>query len=116
MDLKTMMEKMRANPDFHKAGMVLFHNGVVRDTSRDGKIVNELTLRADRERLREIVSSAKERPGIIDVLVSVNEGTLSPGDDIMLVAVAGDYRENVFPVLMETVDKIKSGVTKKEER
>lgn len=116
MDMMKMMEKMRANPDFQKAGMVLFHNGVVRNTSRDGTPVNELTVKADREMLKEIVSLAKKRPGILEVLAEVNEGTLHPGDDVMLVAVAGDFRENVFPALMDTVDEIKRKVTKKTER
>jgi molybdopterin synthase catalytic subunit len=116
MDLMKMMEKMRANPDFQSAGMVLIHNGVARNTSRDGRPVNELTVKADREMLKEIVSLAKKRTGIIDVLAEVNEGTLRPGDDVMLVAVAGDFRENVFPALMDTVDEIKRKVTKKEER
>ncbi|MBN2180057.1 MAG: molybdenum cofactor biosynthesis protein MoaE [Deltaproteobacteria bacterium] len=116
MDLMKMMEKMRANPEFQSAGMVLIHNGVARNTSRDGKPVNELTVKADREMLKEVVSLAKKRTGIIDVLAEVNEGTLRPGDDVMLVAVAGDFRENVFPALMDTVDEIKRKVTKKEER
>jgi molybdopterin synthase catalytic subunit len=116
MDLMKMMEEMKANPDFPKAGMVLVHNGVVRNSSRDGKPVNELTVKADREMLKEIVSLAKKRTGILEVLAEVNEGTLKPGDDVMLVAVAGDFRENVFPALMDTVDEIKRKVTKKEER
>ena len=116
MDLMAMMKKMRATPDFASAGMVLVHNGIARNTSRDGKPVSELTVKADWEMLEEIVSSAKKRPGILEVLADVNEGTLRPGDDVMLVAVAGDFRENVFPALMETVDEIKRKVTKKEER
>ncbi len=116
MDLMKMMEKIKANPDFQKAGMVLFHNGVVRNTSRDGSPVNELTVKADREMLKEIVSKAKKRTGILEVLAEVNEGTLRPGDDVMLVAVAGDFRENVFPALMDTVDEIKRKVTKKTEQ
>jgi molybdopterin synthase catalytic subunit len=116
MDLMAMMKKMKAHPDFKKAGMVLVHNGVARNTSRDGKPVKELTVKPDREILKEIVSLAKKRPGIIEVLAEVNEGTLKPGDDVMLVAVAGDFRENVFPALMDTVDEIKRKVTKKEER
>jgi molybdopterin synthase catalytic subunit len=33
----------------------------------------------------------------------------------MLVAVAGDIRENVFPVLEETVERLKQEVIQKEE-
>ena len=43
------------------------------------------------------------------------EGLRRVGDDLMLVAVAGDIRENVFPVLVETVEQLKKLVTHKEE-
>ncbi|MBN2568777.1 MAG: molybdenum cofactor biosynthesis protein MoaE, partial [Deltaproteobacteria bacterium] len=103
------------NPDYHKAGMILCHNGVVRATSRDGSPVEKLEVEADRKRLAAIISEMKVRQGIVDVLAEVKEGTLLPGDDIMYVVVAGDFRENVFEVLMDTVNKIKSDVTKKSE-
>ena len=57
----------------------------------------------------------KERQGIIEVLAEVKEGTLLPGDDIMYVVVAGDFRENVIEALMDTVNMIKKDVTKKSE-
>jgi len=96
--------------------MILCHNGVVRGTSRDGKPVTELTVKADRRRLDEILAGMKSRPGIIEVLAEVREGTLRVGDDVMYIAVAGDLRENVFPVLEDTVNAIKRDVTKKTER
>ena len=115
MSLVNMMEKIKIHPDFHKAGMILFHNGVVRDSSRDGKPVNELIVTCDMNKLDKIVSDMKKRPGIIEVLCEVKEGLLHTGDDIMFVAVAGDFRENVFPVLMDTVDMVKKDVTRKTE-
>jgi molybdopterin synthase catalytic subunit len=57
----------------------------------------------------------KKRHGIIEILVEVAEGKLQVGEDLMLVVVAGDFRENVFPVLMDTVNAIKKEVTKKTE-
>jgi molybdopterin synthase catalytic subunit len=96
--------------------MILCHNGVVRGTSRDGKPVAELTVKADRPRLDEILREMKSRPGIIEVLAEVREGKLMVGDDVMYVVVAGDIRENVFPILEETVNTIKRDVTKKTER
>jgi molybdopterin synthase catalytic subunit len=57
----------------------------------------------------------KRRLGIIEVLAQVNEGRLAVGDDVMFVVVAGDFRENMFPVLMEAVDLIKKDVTQKRE-
>ncbi|HPQ45296.1 MAG TPA: molybdenum cofactor biosynthesis protein MoaE [Syntrophales bacterium] len=110
-----MIRKVKSHPDYKKAGMILCHNGVVRNTSRDGRPVSELLVKADYDRLREIISEIKRRPGIIEVLVEVQEGMLSPGDDVMLVVVAGDFRENVFSALRDAVDRIKSEVTKKTE-
>ncbi len=115
MDLNDMVKSVKSHPNYHKAGMILCHNGVVRASSRDGSPVEKLEVKADRERLAEIISVMKKRQGIIEVLAEVKEGTLLPGDDIMYVVVAGDFRENVFDVLMETVNMIKRDVTKKSE-
>ncbi|MBE9547583.1 MAG: molybdenum cofactor biosynthesis protein MoaE [Proteobacteria bacterium] len=115
MNLSDMIKKVKEHPEYHKAGMILCHNGVVRETSRDGKPVSRLEVKADRERLAEIVAEMKKRPGIIEALAEVNEGSLLAGDDIMLVVVAGDFRENVFPVLMDAIDIIKRDVTRKVE-
>jgi molybdopterin synthase catalytic subunit len=37
------------------------------------------------------------------------------GDDVMLLLVAGDIRENVIPVLYDTLNAIKTTVTEKTE-
>ena len=116
MNIQEMIEQLKRHPDFRKAGMILCHNGVVRATSRDGAPVHELTVKADRRRLDEIIATMKQRPGIIDILAEVREGTLYPGDDVMLIAVAGDIREHVFPVLQDMVNMIKSVVTHKTEK
>ena len=115
MSLSEMVRKVKEHPAYHDAGMILCHNGVVRGTSRDGRPVTELTVHADRNRLAEIVTEMKRRQGIIEVLVEIREGKLRVGDDVMFVVVAGDFRENVFPVLMDTVNRIKEYVTKKVE-
>ena len=116
MSLADLVAQVKQHPRYREVGMILFHNGVVRGTSRDGKPVVELTVKADRTRLAEILGEMKSRPGIIEVLAEVREGTLHVGDDVMYVAVAGDLRENVFPVLEDTVNTIKRDVTKKTER
>ncbi|MBN2254491.1 MAG: molybdenum cofactor biosynthesis protein MoaE [Deltaproteobacteria bacterium] len=116
MNIQEMIDQLKKHPDFHQAGMILCHNGVVRATSRDGAPVSELTVNADKKRLDEIVAAMKERPGIVDILAEVRDGTLSPGDDVMLIAVAGDIREHVFPVLQDMVNMLKRDVTHKTER
>ena len=116
MDLSTLVEKAKKHPDFHKAGMILCHNGVVRATSRDGSPVSEVTVRVDRKRLETILGEIRAMTGIVEVLAHVNEGTLKVGQDVMYVVVAGDFRENVFDAMIAAVNRIKADVTSKEEK
>lgn len=115
MNLAKMIEEIKHRPDFHKVGMILTHTGIVRGSSRDGKPVREIDVRADREALARVVAEMKKQPGIIEVLAEVKDGRLNVGEEIMNVVVAGDIRENVFPVLIDTVNRIKAEVTKKQE-
>ena len=116
MNLSTLVEKIKKHPDFHKAGMILCHNGVVRASSRDGKPVSEVTVRVDRGRLETILAEIKAMTGIVEVLAHVNEGTLKVGEDVMYVVVAGDFRENVFDAMIAAVNRIKADVTSKTEK
>jgi molybdopterin synthase catalytic subunit len=116
MDLSTLVENAKKHPDFHKAGMILCHNGVVRATSRDGRPVSEVSVRVDRKRLEVIIGEIKAMTGIVEVLAHVNEGTLNVGEDVMYVVVAGDFRENVFDAMIAAVNRIKADVTSKTER
>ena len=115
MNLMDLIGKVKAHPDFARVGMILCHNGVVRGTTRGGRTVTELTVKADRARLAEIIMEMKERMGIVEVLAEVREGKLRVGEDVMYVVVAGDIRENCFPALEDTVNAIKRDVTKKTE-
>jgi len=115
MQIAELLRRIKNHPDFDRVGMVLCHNGVVRGFSRDGRRVTGVKVDVDHERLDELIKEMKARPGITDILAEVYEGKLSVGDDIMYVLVAGDIRDNVFPVLMETVSRIKKDVVKKEE-
>jgi molybdopterin synthase catalytic subunit len=115
MDLQHLVATIKARADYHKVGMIACHNGVVRSTSRDGREVEGLNIQVDKELLERVVAEYRRRPGIIEVLAHVFQGRRRVGDDVMLVAVAGDIRENVFPVLVETVEQLKKLVAHKEE-
>ncbi|MBN2437479.1 MAG: molybdenum cofactor biosynthesis protein MoaE [Deltaproteobacteria bacterium] len=115
MNLMDLIGRVKAHPDYERVGMILCHNGVVRGTARNGRPVTELTVKADRARLTEIIAEMKKRPGITEVLAEVREGRLRVGEDIMYVVVAGDLRENCFPVLADAVNAIKREVTAKTE-
>jgi molybdopterin synthase catalytic subunit len=114
--LSKMIEEVKNHPDYAKAGMILCHNGVVRETSRDGRRVSGLSLTVDREKLGEIVAEQKKRPGIVDILVEIQErDKLVVGDDVMFIVVAGDIRETVIDTLTDTLNQIKAKVTGKTE-
>jgi molybdopterin synthase catalytic subunit len=116
MKMSRLLDQIKKHPDIHKAGMILCHNGIVRETSRDSRMVSGLKVEVDHEKLERIIRENKKRPGIIEILVEIHEGkVLSVGDDVMLMAVAGDIRENVIPALEGTLNAIKSTVTKKTE-
>ena len=115
MGLAALVDRVKSHPDYKRVGMILCHNGVVRGTSRDGRPVSGLTLRADQEALDAILSEQRQRPGIVEILVKIREGRLAVGDDVMFIVVAGDLRDHVIPVLEDTLNAIKRRVTHKTE-
>ena len=96
--------------------MVLCHQGVVRSTSRDGKPVRGLRVTVDSKKLEQVISEHKARHGITEILVEINaDRDLTVGDDVMVLVVAGDFRENVIATLSDTLNAIKTTVTQKTE-
>ncbi|MDH7499650.1 MAG: molybdenum cofactor biosynthesis protein MoaE [candidate division NC10 bacterium] len=116
MDIAKMIGEIRRHPEFHRAGMILVHNGVVRSTSRDGRRVRGLRVSVNHERLGRILEEQKRRAGIIDIRVAIAENQdLAVGEDVMVLIVAGDVRENVIAVLSDSLNLIKTTVTEKTE-
>jgi molybdopterin synthase catalytic subunit len=116
MNIDSMLESIKRNPAYDKVGMILCHNGVVRGTSRDGCAVKGLRVAVDHQKLADIVSAQKKIAGIVDIKVEIAEDRdLAVGDDVMLLLVAGDIRENVIAVLTDTLNQIKTAVTDKTE-
>ena len=116
MKLEEMVARIKTHPHISDAGMILCHNGIVRGTSRkDGRSVSQIKVKVNYEALAGIISKIKSRPGIIEVLTEVNQGTLKVGGDIMLAVIAGDIREHVFPALQDLIQHIKQQITEKEE-
>jgi molybdopterin synthase catalytic subunit len=116
MNVDTLLSKIKKHPAYDQVGMILCHNGVVRGTSRDGRRVNGLRVAVDREKLAQVLAEQRARPGIVDVLVDISaDKDLSVGDDVMMLVVAGDIRENVIGTLTDTLNAIKTTVTAKTE-
>jgi molybdopterin synthase catalytic subunit len=111
-----MIDTIKKHPDYHRIGMILCHNGIVRGTSRDGRQVSGLTIVVDHKKLHQVINTYKQQPGIIEILVEIADNRrLSVGEDAMLLVVAGDVRENVIAVLDDTLNAVKTSVTQKKE-
>ena len=116
MNISKMMDAIKQHPGFEKVGMILCHNGIVRSTSRDGRRVDGLSVSVDHRKLDRIVAEKRKSAGIIDIRVEIAENkTLSVGEDVMFLVVAGDIRENVIAVLQATLEAVKTTVTRKTE-
>ena len=115
MNVNSMIKVLRAHPDSDKIGMITCHLGVVRGTSRNGQKVTAIEVKYDHGIISDIILETKKMPGIVEVMVDTNEGKLEVGDEILAVVVGGNIRENVFPALIETVNRIKANASKKQE-
>lgn len=117
MDITKTIQELKKRPDFtDNVGMILIHNGVVRNWSRkDRTAVTALEVTPDHRKIESLRQEYLQRDGIFEIIVEAYSGTFQPGDDLLYIIVAGDIRENIKPVLAELLDRIKSeAVTKKE--
>jgi molybdopterin synthase catalytic subunit len=116
LNLLKCIEKIKHHENYNKVGMILAHNGVVRSFSRDGRRISGLSVSVDHVKLKEIVETQKKSPGIVDIIVEIEENRhLSVGEDIMILVVAGDIREHVIATLEKTLNLVKQTVTQKTE-
>ncbi len=112
--LADLVEKVKSSVDFKNVGMIACHDGVVRGTSRDGKPVSLVEVDVDLNKVEMVLTEMRTRKGIAAIEAHIFPGIRKMGEDLMLVVVAGDFRENVFSTLEETVSKLKNLVNKKE--
>ena len=115
MEIDKIIDKIKNHKKADSIGMIASHLGIVRGFSRNGKDVEGVDVKYDMVTLDDIVSNIKNMPGIVEVLIEVNEGNLKVGDELMFVAIGGDIRENVFSALMEAVEQIKKNAVTKQE-
>jgi molybdopterin synthase catalytic subunit len=114
--LNDLVEKIKREMDPLKVGMIACHNGIVRGTSRAGELVEYLDIDVDTGVWEKVLEEMRAQPGIAAVEAYLFTGRRSLGDDVMLIAVAGDIRENVLPVLEETLNRLKKEAVRKREK
>lgn len=117
MDITEAVVQLKQKPGFKdNVGMILIHNGVVRNWSRKDKSeVSALEVRPDFERIEQLRQEYLQKEGIFDIVIKAYEGTFSPGDDLLFIIVAGNIRENIKPVLSELLDRVKAEAVSKRE-
>jgi molybdopterin synthase catalytic subunit len=119
------LKEAKADPAALQEGMLLVHNGIVRETPKakvrqgidDGSSVKGMEFFYDSEKVDVAIAETYRMDGIFHVRVWLNEGQLELGDDIMYVLIGGDIRPHVIDALQFLVGKIKGEcVTEIEQR
>jgi len=117
MDISQTIAELKKRPDFiDNVGMILVHNGTVRNWSReDHRHVTALETTVDEEHLEQLRQEYKQKKGIFEILIETKSGRFHPGDDLLFILVAGDLREHIKPVLGELLDRVKAEAISKQE-
>ena len=110
------LREAKKDPAALQEGMLLVHNGVVRQTPKakvrqgldDGSQVKGMTFAYDAAKVDAVIAETHKLDGIFHVRVWLNEGQLELGDDIMYVLIGGDIRPHVIDALQFLVGKIKN--------
>ncbi len=121
LSIQPILDFIKNNRRFNEAGAVACFFGFVKKFVKSGDEVEGLELEAYEEKAEEIFTEISEdirkRPGIVDVTIHHVIGKLEIGDLIFVVMVAGKSRKDVFPALVEAVERAKRDATiwKKEK-
>ena len=112
--LENLLDRVKAHRRFKDVGGIGIFLGVTRSSSAEGKPVSHLELEAYEGKAQETMASIADdiasRDGIVDALIHHAVGKLKQGELIMAVLVAGRSRKDVFPALIEAVERTKSTV------
>jgi len=117
MNINQRISELKSIPNFkEKVGMILVHNGLVRGSSITNKAkVISLIVKTNYTLIDTLVREYSKKKGIFKIIVEAKQGKFYPGDDLLLIIVAGDIRTNVKPVLIDLLEAIKSKCFKKKE-
>ncbi len=112
-DLQQIIDHLKAHPAYPDSGALACFVGVVRgDTihDSDSKVTHlEYEAYADvaLKRMEEIRADIKTHPGVVEVAIHHVIDSLKVGEPSIFVVVLGKHRQEVFPALSETVERVK---------
>lgn len=111
-----VIDNIKKDPNYHKAGAIGLFIGVVRGETLEPEKqgVDKITIEAYEEKadqvLVKISNDLNQKPGIVNVQIHHLLGEFKVGEDLVYVAVAGAHRTDVFPTLREAVERYKKEV------
>lgn len=112
--LERLISEIKRNPEINRAGAIASFTGIVREEGAELDDVRQLEYEAYQklalEKLDEIRREMLGRPGIIDVSLHHVIDKLKVSEESIYVVVAGKHRKNVFPALVEAVERVKREV------
>ena len=118
--LTNILFSLKNHPKINDTGSILTFTGIVRNTSKDGKLILSLEIDAYEElanrSMNKICNEIKKMPGIIDVIIVHFKGKFDINDELVHVLVASSHREEGFKALRLAVERYKKeiAVWKKE--
>ena len=110
--ISDLIKNTTESRDYSKTGAIAQFIGVVRGITINGEKVQKLTLEAYEEKAYQILNNIcrelSEKKGIVNVQIHHLLGEFEVGEDLVYVSVAGSHRSDVFPVLIEAVERYKN--------
>ena len=119
-NLSNILFSLKNHPEIQEVGSILTFTGIVRNTSKDGKLIRSLEIDAYEElanqSIDKICKEIREIPGIVDVIIIHFKGVFEIKDELVHVIIASSHREEGFKALRLAVERYKKeiAVWKKE--
>jgi molybdopterin synthase catalytic subunit len=114
--LDQIINYLSALPIYHESGALACFVGVVREdpvresNSKVARLEYEAYADVALKRMEEIRAEIKKRPGVTEVAIHHVIDSLQVGEPSLFVVILGRHRQEVFPALAETVERVKKEV------
>jgi|GEM_PF-536454 molybdopterin synthase catalytic subunit len=108
--LPSLIRKIKSNEEINRAGAIVTFSGIVRGIEQGKRVLHLEFDSYDeivRDKLREIENELRNSHGIVDVRIYHRTGKIKAGDDIVHVVVAGGHRQDVWPVIINSMELVK---------
>ncbi|MFW9949105.1 MAG: molybdenum cofactor biosynthesis protein MoaE [Candidatus Thorarchaeota archaeon] len=113
-NLTDVLFSLKNHQKIEDAGSILTFSGIVRKTSKEGKVIRNLEIdsydKLANASINKICKEIRELPGIIDVIIIHFKGNFKIKDDLVHVIIVSSHREEGFKALRLAVEKYKKEV------